>query len=245
MCLAVDHTVFYRHKGEHFLSAVSISMDNMAITGNSIEMINWIKGEFKKRFEISDLGKIKWLLGLEVNYNKDARTISISQGTYVDKLIERFGLKNTNSMSTPLEPGVTLSSSQSPSTPRKTAEMQHISYKELIGSIAWSALVTCPDISFSSLTLAQFMHNPGHAHWEAGKHDVRYLKGTCEYALNLTDLNEGIIAYVDADWGSQARSCTVTQYWAMLSHLQVCWSLGDQRNNQLSHCHLRKPSTSL
>ena len=58
-CSAVDHVVFYRHEGEHFSSAISVSMDNMAITGNLIKIINWIKGEFKKRFEISDLGEIK------------------------------------------------------------------------------------------------------------------------------------------------------------------------------------------
>ena len=73
-------------------------MDNMVITGNLIKIINWIKGEFKKSFEISDLGKIKWLLGLKVDYIKNAWTISISQGAYVNKLIEYFGLENTNSI---------------------------------------------------------------------------------------------------------------------------------------------------
>ena len=86
-------------------------MNNMVITGNSIKTINWIKGEFKKRFEISDLGEIKWLLGLEVNYNKDVWTLSISQGAYVNKLVECFSLESENSVSTPLEPGATLSMS--------------------------------------------------------------------------------------------------------------------------------------
>jgi len=75
---AVDHAVFFRHEGE-FSSVVSVSMDDMAISGNTIKSINWVKGEFKKRFEISDLGEIKCLLGLEVKYNKAACTLSISQ----------------------------------------------------------------------------------------------------------------------------------------------------------------------
>ena len=110
-CSAVDHAVFFRHEREHFSSVISVSMDNMVITGNSIKTINWIKGEFKKRFEISDLGEIKWLLGLEVNYNKDVWTLSISQGAYVNKLVEYFSLESENSVSTPLEPGATLSMS--------------------------------------------------------------------------------------------------------------------------------------
>ena len=29
------------------------------------------------------------------------------------------------------------------------------------------------------------MQNPGHMHWEAGKHIVHYLKEMCKYALTL------------------------------------------------------------
>jgi len=219
---AVDHAVFFRHEGE-FLSVVSVSTDDMAISGNTIESINWVKGEFKKRFGISDLGEIKWLLGLEVKYNKAARTLSISQSAYVDKLVERFGLDDANTISTPFEPSTILSSDQSPSTPPQTADMQNIPYKELVGSVAWSALATRPDILFPSSTLSQFMQNPGRAHWEAGKRVVRYLKGTRNYALNLTDPDEGIIAYVNADWGSQHHRHSISGHVVSLAGMPIAW----------------------
>jgi len=219
---AVDHVVFFRHEGE-FSSVVSISMDDMAIFGNTIESINWVKGEFKKQFEISDLGEIKWLLGLEVKYNKAARTLSISQSVYVDKLVEHFGLNDANTISTPFEPGTILSSDQSSSTPRQTADMQNIPYKELVGSITWSALATRPDILFPSSTLSQFMQNPSHAHWEAGKRVVCYLKGTRDYALNLTNPDEGIIAYVDADWGSQHHRHSILGHVVSLAGMLIAW----------------------
>ncbi|KIM51512.1 hypothetical protein SCLCIDRAFT_33370 [Scleroderma citrinum Foug A] len=167
---AVDHTVFFRHEGE-FLSVISISTDDMVISGNTIESINWVKGEFKKRFEVSDLREIKWLLGLEVKYNKAARTLSISQSA----------------------------------------------------SVTWSALATQPDISFPSSTLSQFMQNPGRAHWEAGKRVVRYLKGTCDYVLILTDPDEGIIAYVDADWGSQHHRHSISGHIVSLTGMPIAW----------------------
>ncbi|KAF8833826.1 hypothetical protein BDN67DRAFT_870916, partial [Paxillus ammoniavirescens] len=49
-------------------------------------------------------------------------------------LVERFGLNNAVPISTPLEPSATLSTNQSPSTPRQVTEMQNIPYKELVGS---------------------------------------------------------------------------------------------------------------
>jgi len=218
----VDHVVFFRHKGE-FSSVISVSTDDMVISGNTIKSINWVKGEFKKWFEISDLGEIKWLLGLEVKYNKAARTLSISQSVYVDKLVKHFGLDDANTISTPFEPGTILSSDQSPSMPCQTANMQNIPYKELVGSVAWSALVTHPDISFPSLALSQFMQNPGCAHWEAGKCVVRYLKGMRNYTLNLTDPGEGIIAYVDADWGSQHHWHSISGHIISLAGMPIAW----------------------
>ena len=38
----------------------------MALTGDMIETIHWVKERFKEHFEVSDLGEIKWLLGHEV-----------------------------------------------------------------------------------------------------------------------------------------------------------------------------------
>ena len=222
MCSVVNHVVFFRHEGE-FSSVVSVSTDDMVITGNSIDSINWVKGEFRKRFEISDLGEIKWLLGLEIKYDKAARTLSISQGAYIDKLIEHFGLSDANAISTPFELGTALSADQSPSMPCQTAEMLHIPYKELVGSIAWSALTTHPDISFPSLTLAQFMQNPGCTHWEVGKRIIHYLKGMRNYALNLTDPNKGIIAYVDADWGLQNHCHSISGHIVSFAGMLVAW----------------------
>ena len=221
--------MFFRHKGE-FSSVVSISTDDMVISGNTIESINWVKGEFKKQFEVSDLGEIKWLLGLEVKYNKAVCTLSISQNVYIDKLVKRFGLNDANTISTPFKPkpGTTLSSDQSLSTPRQTTNMQNIPYKELVGSVAWSMLTTQPDILVPSLTLLQFMQNPGRAHWEAGKHVVHYLKGTCNYVLNLTDPDKGIIAYVDTDWGSQHHQHSISGHIVSLTGMPIVWGLKKQ-----------------
>ena len=68
-----------------------------------------------------------------------------------------------------MEPGTILSINQSPSTPRLVTEMQNVPYKEIVGSFAWAALGSRPDISFPTSILSQFLQNPGRAHWEAMK----------------------------------------------------------------------------
>jgi hypothetical protein len=61
---AVDHVVFFKHD-EKLSTVVSMSTDDMAATASSIEAIKWLKDELRKRFEISDLGEIKWLLAFQ------------------------------------------------------------------------------------------------------------------------------------------------------------------------------------
>jgi hypothetical protein len=143
------------------------------------------------------------LLGFKVKYDKTARTLSLSQHAYIDTLTKRFRLEHANTVSTPLKPGVTLSIYQSPTTDQHANEMRNIPYQELIGSLAWAALSSRPDIAFAISTLAQFTQNPGRIHWQAVKCVLCYLKGTRDLCLNLTDPSEGMLAYTDADWGSQ------------------------------------------
>ena len=42
-----------------------------------------------------------WLLGIEVTRNRDERIISLSQQTYLESIIRRFGFEELKSVSTP------------------------------------------------------------------------------------------------------------------------------------------------
>jgi hypothetical protein len=68
------------------------------------------------------------------------------------------------------------------------------------------------------------MRNPGRAHWEAVKRTIRYLKGTADYGLELGNTDEGLEAYVDADWASQPHRHSMSGYVIMLNGGPVAWS---------------------
>ena len=50
---------------------VSIYVDNLIITGYSISRINTLKQALNKKFNITDLGRVKNLLSIEIRYLKD------------------------------------------------------------------------------------------------------------------------------------------------------------------------------
>lgn len=59
------------------------------------------KRELASKFEMKDLRMINFFLGLEVSHRPGESILS--QGKYVVKLLERFGMVECKSMSTPME----------------------------------------------------------------------------------------------------------------------------------------------
>ncbi|KDQ05550.1 hypothetical protein BOTBODRAFT_78019, partial [Botryobasidium botryosum FD-172 SS1] len=55
-----------------------------------------------------DLGEVKWILGISVTRDRDARTITLSQSAYVDKLLTCFDMTNSNPVATPMDTNVVL-----------------------------------------------------------------------------------------------------------------------------------------
>jgi hypothetical protein len=96
-----------------------------------------------------------------------------------------------------------LSDTQSLATHTQNEDMQDVPHQQGIGSLMYATTSTCPDTSFAVATLSQFMRNPRHAHWEATKCVLRYLKGTSEFRLTLGGSEARLEAYIDADWASQ------------------------------------------
>ena len=85
----VDQAVYFRRSDEEH-TVVSVSVDDMAITSKHLQHVLAFKAKLRGRFEISDLGELNWLLGLKVDRNRQARTITLSQKAYVDTILERF-----------------------------------------------------------------------------------------------------------------------------------------------------------
>ena len=102
---------------------------------------------------------------------------------------------------TPLSPGIVLSSKDCPTTPDEENEMKKISFYKALGSLIWLQVITKLDLTFSVNMLAHFAHNPGIVHWNALKHVLTYIKGTKHYGITYKGGSSlELIRYVDSDY---------------------------------------------
>ena len=65
-------------------------------------MISDLKKKLSKSFDMKDLGPEKQILGMQILRDRKARKLWLSQEQYVEQVLERFNMKNTKSVSTPL-----------------------------------------------------------------------------------------------------------------------------------------------
>lgn len=177
------------------------------------------------KYGISGEGELRWTLGIGVTRDYRTHTISLSQEAYIDNLVDRFGLQNATTVTTPLAPGAVLTKDQCPTTSEEIQEMSDNRYREIIGSLQYAAMAT----------LAQFLTNPGRAHMEAALRVLRYLKGTKAWTLNLGGDTADLAGFTDSDWGgNQDDRKSISAYVFRLGDGAVSWKTKKQNSVALS-----------
>jgi Reverse transcriptase (RNA-dependent DNA polymerase) len=209
----IDQAVYFKQiEDEH--TVITVSVDDMAVTSKHLKHIEKFKHQLCKHFEITDLGELTWLLGLKIERNRAARTITLSQEAYANTIIQHFRLEYAKPAHIPMETGVQLTKTQSDHPPGTKLEIpeQHVPYQQAIRSLMYAATCTQPDIAFAVSILSQFMREPAKSHWEAVKHVIRYLKATRNAKLTLGGKEKDLEAYVDVYWASQAHRHSISGY---------------------------------
>jgi hypothetical protein len=148
---------------------VSVYVDDLIYTGNDEHMMENFKKSMKERFAMTDLGKMKYFLGIKVIQSRQG--IFIHQQKYGSEILKRFGMEDCNSVCSPIVPGCKLVKDEAGKATDATL------YKQMIGCLMYT-LATRPDMAFSVCLAARYMERPTEMHVAAVKRIMRYLKGT-------------------------------------------------------------------
>jgi hypothetical protein len=180
-----------------------VFVDDITLACKSSSVLDSTVKELATHFKLHDLGPTTYLLGIKIERDRPNRHIYLSQRQYIIDMLERYGLSNSNPVSTPMDPGTKLSVSMAPQNNDDVAFMKSVPYINAVGSLMYLAITSHPDIAYSVGVLARFNSNPGPLHWKAAKHLLRYCKGTMDMKLvyGPNDSSEPFTSYSDADHG--------------------------------------------
>jgi len=79
---------------------VNLYLDDLIYTGNNEEMFEALKQSMNGRFAMTNLGKMKYFIRVEVTQNN--QSIFIKQSKYAGDILTRFRSKNCNMVCSPI-----------------------------------------------------------------------------------------------------------------------------------------------
>eukprot|EP00253_Pinus_taeda_P035004 PITA_35004 len=162
----IDPNLYFKFENDKPLILV-LYVDDLFLTGAD-PLIHKCKRELASEFEMKDLALMHYFLGLEVWQNPGE--IFLSQGKYVVKILERFGMVDCKPVTTPME----LNFKKLCVSDLRPELGNAYEYRQLIGAPMFLVNFR-PDICFAVNTLSQYMVEPHHIHWIGAKNLLRYL----------------------------------------------------------------------
>ncbi|KMQ85293.1 retrovirus-related pol polyprotein from transposon tnt 1-94, partial [Lasius niger] len=230
-----DEAVYVKSKDKS-LTIVAVYVDDLLLLSNNRQMKDETKKRLHQEFKMRDLGEVYSLLGMRIKRDCNLGTISINQQTYIEQIIRRFNMQDSNPVRTPLDTNVKLSKDQEANTEEEKRKMSKVPYREALGSSMYVCQGIQPDIAHAISLLSQFSGNPGKIHWTALKRLFRYLKGTLNYKLQFRkDGNKHLEGYCDADWAGEIdKRRSTTGYLFRLQDAAISWKSKRQSSIALS-----------
>ena len=140
---------------------------------------------------------MSWFLGMKIEVSEDV--VKISQVDYINRMLEKFGMKDCKQLSTPIAEKVSAISGGN--------AVDNGQYRAIVGSINYLACSSRPDIAFAAHFLSGQTQDPKWCHWVAAKHVLRYLQGAKREQLTYRKCHGGLklLSYSDSDYANKAN----------------------------------------
>ena len=169
-----------------------VYVDDIILTRDDVIEIEEIKKTLAREFEIKDLGRLRYFLGME--FARTKKELVVSQRKYILDLLKETSMSGCKPVDTTIDANLKLGEF------KQEAPFDKSQYQRLVGRLIYLSH-TRPDIAFAVSLVSQFMHAPTQTHLTAVHQILRYLKGCPGKGLCFRK-NEGrkVEVFTDVDW---------------------------------------------
>jgi hypothetical protein len=167
-------------------------VDDLLLTGDTLEEIDCIEDQLKAQFETTELGRSKLFLGAEFVFDESGTWMHMHH--YIGKLFQKFGMSECSALRIPMNPGQVLKKDMhAPLTDQKLN-------RSIVSSLLFATNLR-PYIRFVVNVVSRYLKNPQEPHMIAAKNILRYLQGTKHFNLHFPSKGEDLLVpFADADY---------------------------------------------
>ncbi|GJY76497.1 retrovirus-related pol polyprotein from transposon TNT 1-94 [Tanacetum coccineum] len=156
----VDNTLFSKKKSSNLI-IVQIYVNDIIFGSTCQGMCDEFAKIMHDEFKMSMMGELNFFLGLQIKQMKDG--IFFNQSKYIKEMLNKFGLKDSKPMKTPMSSDTKLTKDE------ECESVDSTKYRGMIGSLLY-LMASRPDIMFSVCLCTRFQEAPKTSHHEVVKH---------------------------------------------------------------------------
>lgn len=151
----------------------------VAVASKNKDIYRRFDQQMRAAYDVRFLGELKWFLGIRVIRDRSQKKIWLMQDSFIEKVAAKYNIAQTSRAypAVPLVDGNIGPSTEEPDDQRTKL------YQELVGSLAYIATYTRPDIAQAHSELSRHLQNPGQKHVSAAYHAWKYLIGQKRLAI--------------------------------------------------------------
>ncbi|KAK2403542.1 putative mitochondrial protein [Trifolium repens] len=238
---SVEYGVYVKKSDDKHMLIICLYVDDLLVTGSSLVEIKNFKSQMQSEFEMTDLGKLTYFLGMELL--KTSGGIVLHQAKYAKEILRKFEMVDCNSSVTPADTKVKIEDDDTSEAVDSTM------FRQLVGSLRYLCQ-SRPDISYAVGYISRFMSKPLKSHFLAAKRILRYINGTVHYGVlfpyssNRETLE--LVGFSDADWcGDKIERKSTSGYLFKFQGAPVSWCSKKQSVIALSSCEAEYVAGSL
>ena len=109
-----NHCVYFKKIENKSFIFLLLYVDDMLVAGSNMQDINVLKKKLANSFAMKDSGAAKKIIGMRITRDRKNCKLTLSQGEYTEKVLERFRMQNAKLVSTPLASHFKLTKEMSP-----------------------------------------------------------------------------------------------------------------------------------
>eukprot|EP00253_Pinus_taeda_P036443 PITA_36443 len=159
---------------------------------------------------MKDLGAANYILGMEIKRDRAKRKLWLNQRKYVETILQRINMQDSNRVKVPILVGVRLSIEQCPKTQEEEEDMSRVPYASVVSSLMYAMVCTRPDIA----------HVVGVLNWVG---DLDQRRSTSGYVFNLFG---GAVSWMSKKQFVVALSTVATHASKAVWLQRLCSSMG-------------------
>ena len=133
----MDQCIYQKVNGSK-ICFLMLYVDDILLATNDKSLLYEVKHFILNNFDMQDMGEASYVVSIKIHRERYRGILGLSQETYMNKVTERFNMKNCLSSVAPILKGDKFDLNQCPKNDFEREHMKNIPYASAVGSLMYA-----------------------------------------------------------------------------------------------------------